>query len=182
MALNHVNALQTLMDWDVSLCQRISGLLQRYHLLTRLFQVASRLGDGVFWYLLMLALPLWDTHRGLKASAHMLAVSLVCLLSYRWLKRKTQRPRPFQRHPGVRLAAIPLDAYSFPSGHTLHAVAFTTVALSYYGELAILLLPFTLLVALSRPALGLHYPSDVLAGATLGGSVAGLSLPLVAAL
>jgi undecaprenyl-diphosphatase len=58
-------------------------------------------------------------------------------------------------------------------------VVFTLVALEYYPVLAWLTVPFTLLVAASRVALGLHYPSDVLAGAALGAIVAALSLHLV---
>lgn len=41
-----------------------------------------------------------------------------------------------------------------------------------FPELAWLLVPFTLLVAASRVVLGLHYPSDVLAGAALGATIA----------
>jgi undecaprenyl-diphosphatase len=70
------------------------------------------------------------------------------------------------------------SAYSFPSGHTLHAVAFTLVALAYWPWLAPLLVPFTLLTAASRVALGLHYPSDVLAGASLGAGIAAASLAI----
>jgi undecaprenyl-diphosphatase len=72
----------------------------------------------------------------------------------------------------------PLDAFSFPSGHTLHAVAFTLVALGYWPWLASLLVPFTLLTATSRVALGLHYPSDVIAGAALGAAIGASSLAL----
>ncbi|HYR36596.1 MAG TPA: phosphatase PAP2 family protein, partial [Burkholderiales bacterium] len=74
--------------------------------------------------------------------------------------------------------AAPLDAFSFPSGHTLHAVAFTLVALNYYPALAPTLVAFTLLTAGSRVVLGLHYPSDVLAGAALGAGIAAASFCL----
>ena len=72
----------------------------------------------------------------------------------------------------------PLDRFSFPSGHTLHAVAFSLVAVHYYPGLIWLVLPFTALVAVSRLILGLHYPTDVLAGIALGGMVAMASLML----
>ena len=72
----------------------------------------------------------------------------------------------------------PLDKYSFPSGHTLHAVAFSTLLIAGLPQLAGFLITFTLLVALSRMVLGLHYPSDVLIGALLGWLLARLSLAL----
>ena len=52
--------------------------------------------------------------------------------------------------------------------HTLHAFAFTTVALHFLPALAVILIPFTALVSVSRVVLGLHYPSDVAAGAVIG--------------
>jgi membrane-associated phospholipid phosphatase len=51
-----------------------------------------------------------------------------------------------------------------PSGHALHAVAFTTIASPSYPQHSWFLIPFTFLIALSRMVLGLHYPNDVLAG------------------
>ena len=73
----------------------------------------------------------------------------------------------------------PLDEFSFPSGHTLHAVSFSLVALAYYPILAWLLLPFALSVAVSRVVLGMHYPSDVLAAVAIGTGLASLSLWLI---
>jgi undecaprenyl-diphosphatase len=73
----------------------------------------------------------------------------------------------------------PLDEFSFPSGHTLHAVAFSLVAMAHYPVLAWALVPFTASVAVSRVVLGLHYPSDVLAATAIGSALAALSLWLV---
>jgi undecaprenyl-diphosphatase len=108
----------------------------------------------------------------------MAATGLAALSLYTWLKRYTRRPRPFAEDRRIHALARPLDQYSFPSGHTLHAVAFTGVALAYYPALAWLLLPFTALVAVSRVVLGLHYPSDVIAATGIGIGLASLSLTL----
>jgi undecaprenyl-diphosphatase len=140
------------------------------------FRLISRLGDGIFWYGLMLWLLLKYQAGALLPVLHMAAAGLACTVLYKWLKRKTHRPRPFDKSPGISCGIAPLDQFSFPSGHTLHAVAFSIVALAYYPALAWLLLPFTALVAISRLVLGLHYPSDVLAGILIGATVSGLSL------
>ena len=55
------------------------------------------------------------------------------------------------------------------------ALALTLVACGYYPALSVVLVPFTLLTAASRVVLGLHYPSDVLAGAAIGAVVAAAS-------
>ena len=136
------------------------------------FAAVSRLGDGLFWYGLMGAMVLLDGMDGLCASAHLAAVGVVSLLLYKGLKRWTRRPRPFAADRRIRAWVAPLDEFSFPSGHTLHAVAFTIVALAHYPMLAWLLIPFTTSVALSRVVLGLHYPSDVLAATGIGSVLA----------
>lgn len=143
------------------------------------FALVSRLGDGAFWYALMGALVLLDGLDGVVAAAHMAATGGVALLLYRRLKRWTRRPRPFAADLRIRAWVAPLDEYSFPSGHTLHAVAFSIVAIAHYPMLAGLLVPFTLLVGASRVVLGLHYPSDVLAATAIGSALAAASLWLV---
>ena len=142
------------------------------------FGIISRLGDGVFWYSLMLLLALVDGRHGRLAALQMAATGLTALMLYRLLKRWTRRPRPFRSCPGVIAHVPPLDEFSFPSGHTLQAVAFTVVALAWYPVLAPLLLTFTTLVAASRVILGLHYPSDVLAAIAIGSGLGSLSLYL----
>jgi undecaprenyl-diphosphatase len=55
-------------------------------------------------------------------------------------------------------------------------VSFATLAIESFPELAWLLVPFAVLIAASRVVLGLHYPSDVAAGALLGAALARLSM------
>ena len=145
------------------------------------FSIISRLGDGVFWYVLIGLLALFCGTRGLHAAIHMSLVGAVSATLYRVLKRWTRRPRPFRTHADITAYIAPLDEFSFPSGHTLHAVGFTLVAVAWFPWLAALLVPFALLVALSRVALGVHYPSDVLAATIIGFLLAGASMYLVPA-
>ena len=163
-----------LLAWDAALCRQCSRLQHRPGL-TAVLRAVSRIGDGVFWYALMAVLPLLYGRAGARASVHMALAGLVCLLVYRWLKRRTARPRPAGVIADVRTATHVRDEFSFPSGHTLHAVAFTLIAVHHFPPMDVLLVPLCLLIALSRPALGLHYPSDVLAGALLGAAIAGAS-------
>jgi undecaprenyl-diphosphatase len=132
------------------------------------FRGVSKLGDGVIWYAMMAAMVLLGGERGLSAAAHMAVVGVIASLLYSHLKHWTRRPRPFAADARIHPWIAPLDEYSFPSGHTLHAVSFSIVALAYYPSLLALLLPFTLSVAASRVVLGVHYPSDVLAATGIG--------------
>ncbi len=164
---------------------RHANALGRMHGFRAYFAAISRLGDGIFWYGLMGAMVLLDGWQGLQASAHLAAVGAVSLMFYKGLKRWTRRPRPYAADRHIRAWVAPLDEFSFPSGHTLHAVAFTIVALAYYPVLAWLLIPFSASVALSRVVLGLHYPSDVLAATGIGSVLAIGSMwlrPMVSAL
>jgi undecaprenyl-diphosphatase len=143
------------------------------------FRMVSRLGDGIAWYAMLAALPLALGREALLPAAHMAVTALAGVLIYKALKHVLVRERPFASHPGVEAIAPPLDRYSFPSGHTLHAVCFLTLLAHYFPMLALVVLPFGLSVAASRVILGLHYPSDVLAGALIGWSLARGSLLLV---
>ena len=89
------------------------------------------------------------------------------------LKRIVRRPRP--RDPGVAVRVGTPSRLSFPSSHATS----TTAAAVLYGGLvgypALALgvgVPLTLAMAASRLVLGVHYPTDVLAGSTLGAGCA----------
>lgn len=140
------------------------------------FRWISRLGDGVIWYVVMLLLPLLYGKAGLALSLQLALTGLLGTWVYLLLKKGTGRPRPCDAWQEIEAHIAPLDRFSFPSGHTLHAVTFSCLLGSVFLALTPLLLGFALLVALSRMVLGLHYPTDVLAGALLGWGMAELSL------
>lgn len=158
-------------DIDTRLCIRVNKT-SHVRLVRLFFRLISRLGNGIFWYATIIGVVVANGNEGVPASLHMIIGGLLGLTIYRWLKRKTLRPRPYQIHQDVWLSGHALDQFSFPSGHTLQAVLMSMIAIAYYPVLALPLMTFTSLVAISRIVLGLHYPSDVIAGALLGYSIA----------
>jgi undecaprenyl-diphosphatase len=142
------------------------------------FRVASRLGDGVVWYVLILTLPLLYGLSAVRPAIIMAVTGILGLALYKVLKRVFVRERPFITHSAIDLAAAPLDRYSFPSGHTLHAVSFAWQLTAHFPDLGWFVVPLAFLIAGSRVVLGLHYPTDVLAGAAVGALLAALGLSL----
>jgi undecaprenyl-diphosphatase len=140
------------------------------------FVAASRLGDGLVWYALIGALAFAGGEDGAVAALRMSITGAAGALLYRALKQGLVRERPCVSHEGILAGTAPLDRYSFPSGHTLHAVSFTILAVSHDPWLAPLLVPLALAIAASRVVLGLHYPSDVAAGAVIGAALAAATL------
>lgn len=163
--------------FELSLCQRLNRT-GRYTSVRLFFKGISRLGDGVFWYSLALLLPLLMGMEGLAAVGHITVTGLVCVAVYSQLKNRLVRQRPFISWDEIRAHTAPLDLYSFPSGHTMNAVNFAVLFSVFYPPLFWLVVPFALLVALSRVILGMHYPTDVLVGAVLGLLISNLSLLL----
>lgn len=142
------------------------------------FKAVSRLGDGVFWYSLMLALPLFHGLLGLQLMGHIVIWGLVSVGLYKLLKGKLVRERPFISFSNIQAHTLPLDKYSFPSGHTMNAVNFAIMFCWFFPQLFWIVVPFALLVGLSRIVLGMHYPTDVIVGAALGALIAWASTSL----
>jgi len=129
---------------------------------------ATRAGDGWLWYLCGVVVLLSgdvNGHRAVGAAA--LAVGSGIGL-FKCLKRCVGRTRPcaLERHCWADL--LPPDRFSFPSGHTITAFAVTAALGGFYPAALPALLFCAVSVAASRIVLGMHFLSDVMAGAALG--------------
>jgi undecaprenyl-diphosphatase len=153
--------------WDVTLMLGIHTLNRPW--LDKLFWLITQTG-GPLLVLLVAGTAVWFwQHDQRKVTWLVLASFGGTLLLNSLLKLLFARPRP-----NVFPPLMTETSYSFPSGHTMSAVA-------VYGLLALLLWQrgkrgwaalagwWVLLVAISRVYLGVHYPSDVLASLALGG-------------
>ena len=160
---------------DYRICRRLNRGAA-WLLVRKPFQLASRLGDGVAWYALIFLLPFLYGAVAVRPAIVMALTGTLGIAIYGALKRLFVRERPFIKHAGISRAAAPLDRYSFPSGHTLHAVSFAWQASTHFPELGWVLVPLAGLIAASRVVLGLHYPTDVIAGAVIGAALAQLGL------
>ena len=145
----------------------------------RLLNGVSRVGDGWLWYAIIACLPWAGGASGASTAVRMICVGAIDLVVYRIIKRWIARPRPYRTCPGIRACTRTLDEFSFPSGHTLHSVAFSLILTVYYPMFALFVWPFTILIAVSRIVLGLHYPSDVIVGAVIGAITAAVSFNLL---
>ncbi len=99
-------------------------------------------------------------------------------ISYFILKNKLKRNRPQQTIPGFISVIQPSDQFSFPSGHTSAAFLVMGLVMTFYPALTIALLLWAFSVGLSRVVLGVHFPTDSVAGALLGYSISQLCLTL----
>lgn len=146
--------------------------------LLRMLVWCSHAADTPVWLALTFALPLLDAERGVAVARLMLAVGVANLLVYWGIKQGTRRSRPFAQCDDIRACIQVPDTFSFPSGHALHAVSFALLLSFHYEAWSAPLWGFAILVAVSRVVLGVHYPSDVVAGALIGLMTASLALML----
>ena len=103
----------------------------------------------------------------LMATSAVLAVAMG-IAFFLQLKRVCNRRRPCALEPHCWATLLPPDQFSFPSGHTITAFS-VAVSLSVFYPAAVLGLLFCAAsVAVSRIVLGMHFLSDVIAGAAIG--------------
>jgi undecaprenyl-diphosphatase len=146
----------------------------RYWMLT-----ATRFGDGWIWYSLALALLLTGGPHRFAAVTGAGAAAIIGIFVFKLLKRISRRPRPCQIEPHCWAEILPPDQFSFPSGHTMTAFSIALVLSYFYPSLQWPMYFLAISIAVSRVVLGMHFLSDVLAGAVLG---SGLGLTAIVVL
>ncbi len=168
--------LRPLLELDARLSDRIR-VAERYSLLHRLMAFLAHSGDSWFWGAgLILVWWLGDAFWKRWALALFVAIALLAVIVM-IIKLIVRRRRPEGEWGSIYRNT---DPHSFPSGHAARAFLIAVLVLGLGPAwLAVLLWVWAPLVALARAALGVHYLSDVLAGALLGILIGLLDLQLV---
>ncbi|MGQ9425311.1 phosphatase PAP2 family protein [Gilvimarinus sp. F26214L] len=142
---------------------------KRQPLLAAFARQVSRSADGHLYVLI--GLIAWAESHYLILKLGVLAFALE-RSAYFVLKQWVRRDRPPEAIPGFKSVIQASDKFSFPSGHTSAAFLMATLLVGHFPQVLFFVYPWACAVAWSRVTLGVHFPSDTLAGATLGTSIA----------
>ncbi len=138
----------------------------RYWMLT-----ATRMGDGWLWYSLGALLLGFGGSRGYVAFGAAGSAAFVGIFVFKALKKLSHRQRPCHLQPHCWANVLPPDQFSFPSGHTMTAFSIALVVSYFYPGLEWPLYFLAISIGVSRIVLGMHFLSDVLAGAVIGSAL-----------
>ena len=142
---------------------------------SKVARCVSRTADG--W--LYLLLPMVARALDMRGAERFVSALIIALLTerivYLLAKNGFRRSRPPQAIPGFCSVIKAADEFSFPSGHTSSAFLLATVSCYWLGNEFLWLYPWACLVGVSRVVLGVHFPTDILAGAAMG-SLLGLMI------
>ncbi len=167
--------LTNIQQLDVSMFTWVMARKRRT-LFTQLSRWISHSGDGVL-YAAFGGYLFWT---GSADDRLLLACALAAFAIerplYFVLKNGFKRNRPQEALNDFRSFIIPSDQFSFPSGHTSAAFLMATLLANFYPDLALPMYAWAGSIGLSRIFLGVHFPTDILMGATMGTSIALWSL------
>ncbi|WP_133408014.1 phosphatase PAP2 family protein [Parashewanella tropica] len=162
--------LKMISRFDVRGFYSVADTVKRYQLQTVAKRISAS-GDGHYYVLLAVMLLLFHS-KGQQLFNLLLTSFAIELPLYVLLKNSIRRTRPCYCFQGIELGFEPSDKFSLPSGHTAAATVMATATCFVLPILGAVLLVWALLIGLSRVALMVHYPTDIIAGALLGsGSV-----------
>ncbi|MDD5454609.1 MAG: phosphatase PAP2 family protein [Candidatus Ratteibacteria bacterium] len=119
--------------------------------------------------LFLLSLAIWGGKKGRIVAGLVLVVfGLANLMSSDLMKPIFSRARPYMSFKQISPLVESAPRYSFPSTHATNIFATMLLLAFYYRKFLLLNLFIAFMVSFSRVYVGVHYPSDVVAGAILG--------------
>ena len=149
--------------------------------LDALLLAITRLGKNPLFILLLITWLIWRRRWRAIGVIGVLIIAIACtdLLTGKVAKRFWQRPRPARVDESVRAVESPGHSFSFPSAHASNWFAGARVLSALVPEGCFAFYILAVLVAYSRIYLGVHYPTDVVAGAISGYLISSLLLWLL---
>jgi undecaprenyl-diphosphatase len=162
---------QTMLNYiaqrDLSVMQRLNSW--RAPRWIRLWMIcATRGGDGWLWYAMSAVILLFGGPERFSAVCAGAVAATIGVLLFMGLKKVTHRRRPCAIASHCWATLLPPDQFSFPSGHSITAFAFSVPFSLFYPSLVAGLMFCAVSIALSRVIMGMHFLSDVVAGSAIG--------------
>ncbi|MEG0283426.1 MAG: phosphatase PAP2 family protein [Erysipelotrichales bacterium] len=137
-------------------------------ILNYFFSFITKLGDlMIVWIFLIVALFVY--HKKLKELKYIIPIFAVSFFVNDFvIKNLVKRTRPYEQHDYIKLLIERQSSYSFPSGHSMTSFMAATVLAYYFPKYKLAFYILATLIAFSRVYVGVHYPSDIIAGALVG--------------
>lgn len=140
----------------------------RFDFLVPIMKLFTHLGDaGIGWIALWAILATKKATRA-KANIMLLALAVTAFVNNIIIKNIAMRARPYDVIEELETLIEPLSSYSFPSGHASSSIACATALTLLFGKRGAISFIPAVIIALSRPFLGVHYVSDIIIGAIVG--------------
>ncbi|MCM3117366.1 phosphatase PAP2 family protein [Neobacillus sp. MER 74] len=159
--------LQLFYGFECRLFQQVNRHFDK-SVLNLFFRMVTHLGGARFTIAATLLLIMFSPREArLIAIASALALS-ASHIPVHFVKLLFPRKRPYLIIEKTKVPENPLQDHSFPSGHTTAIFSVIIPYVLFIPHLSFILIPLGLFVGISRIYLGLHYPSDVIAGGILG--------------